>query len=62
MEFEWDPEKARSNVEKHGITFEEATDVFNDDLSSTVGDPDYSSVENRFLIFGVSGLRNHLVV
>jgi hypothetical protein len=62
MEFEWDPEKARSNLEKHGVTFEEATDVFNDELSSTTEDPDHSDAENRFLIFGVSGLQNHLVV
>jgi hypothetical protein len=28
--FEWDPDKAASNVEKHGVTFEEATHVFVD--------------------------------
>ncbi len=28
MEFEWDAEKAKSNLRKHGITFEEATKVF----------------------------------
>jgi uncharacterized DUF497 family protein len=30
VEFEWDADKARSNVEKHGVTFEEAAEVFFD--------------------------------
>lgn len=62
MEFEWDPEKASSNLEKHAVSFEEATDIFNDELSSTVSDPDHSEIESRYLIFGVSRLQNHLVV
>jgi uncharacterized DUF497 family protein len=37
--FRWHPEKARSNVRKHGVTFEEATSVFRDTLSATIADP-----------------------
>ena len=40
MEFEWDPDKARENERKHGVSFQEALEVFSDDLSSSVPDPD----------------------
>jgi uncharacterized DUF497 family protein len=36
--FEWDAEKARGNEQKHGVTFLEASEVFDDDRSSTVRD------------------------
>jgi uncharacterized DUF497 family protein len=42
MEFEWDPEKARANEDKHGVSFFEATEVFDDDHSSAVREPDHS--------------------
>jgi uncharacterized DUF497 family protein len=45
MEFEWDIEKARSNQEKHGVSFGEACTVFSDDHSSTVLDPEHSKGE-----------------
>ncbi|MBK5291693.1 MAG: BrnT family toxin [Acidobacteriia bacterium] len=35
----WHPEKARSNLRKHGITFEEAASVFRETLSVTISDP-----------------------
>ena len=54
MEFAWDPEKARTNETKHEVSFFEACEVFNDELSSTVLDPDHSLDENRYLIFGIS--------
>jgi len=62
MEFEWDVTKAHQNLEKHEVSFEEGTDVFDDDLSLAVPDPDHSTSENRFLIFGLSKQQNHLVV
>jgi hypothetical protein len=62
VEFEWDPDKARSNELKHGVKFEEATGVFADDLSSTVQDPDHSAGEARYLIFGQTPQGRHLVV
>jgi len=60
--FEWDPEKARANEEKHQVTFTEAAEVFDDDHSSAVPDPDHSSLEQRYLIFGISRKGKHLVV
>jgi len=62
MQFEWDPRKSRVNVTKHGVTFAEATEVFEDTLSSTVLDPDHSEDEERFVIFGKPGNQRHLVV
>jgi len=54
MNFEWDLRKARLNLAKHGISFEEATTVFDDPLSLTAVDPDHSVSENRYLTFGMS--------
>ena len=54
MKFEWDPRKAKLNVAKHGVSFEEATTAFRDRLSSTATDPDHSEEEKRFITFGVS--------
>lgn len=62
MEFEWDPRKARENEASHGVTFEEAAEVFADDYSSTVPDPDHSQSEERFVIFGQSQRQRFLVV
>ncbi len=60
--FEWDTEKARENEQKHRISFLEASEVFDDDHSSTVQDPDHSTSEDRYLIFGISKQGKHLVV
>ena len=60
--FEWDSEKAAENEQKHGVTFIEATEVFDDDHSSSVPDPDHSVNEQRYLIFGISKQGKHLVV
>ena len=61
MDFEWDKDKAQENERKHGISFFEATEVFADELSSTVADPD-SSDEYRYLIFGCTVSSRALVV
>ncbi|MBT6276223.1 MAG: BrnT family toxin [Chromatiales bacterium] len=52
MDFEWDRQKGRENERKHGVTFEEASQAFGDDFSTTVPDPDHSIDEERFLHFG----------
>ena len=62
MDFEWDPNKARRNKAKHGVTFEEGTEVFGDQYSSTVADPDHSHDEERFLIFGRTRRGRYVVV
>jgi uncharacterized protein len=60
--FEWDPEKARENEQKHGVAFLEASEIFDDDHSSSVRDPDHSEGEERYLIFGISKQGKYLVV
>ncbi|HET6628994.1 MAG TPA: BrnT family toxin [Woeseiaceae bacterium] len=62
MEFEWDQKKAASNELKHAVTFEEATEVFADDYSSVIHDPDHSSVEERFVLFGRTRADRYLAV
>ena len=61
MEFEWDVNKAGTNREKHGVSFEEAVEVFADRLSSTVADPDHSLGEQRFVMFGRTSAGRYLV-
>ena len=62
MDFEWDVEKATANQCKHGVSFEEATEVFGDPLSSTVPDPDHSFEEERLVAFGCTMQGRYLVV
>jgi uncharacterized DUF497 family protein len=62
MDFEWDTSKDGANREKHGVTFEEAAEVFADNLSLTVSDPDHSLEEQRFVIFGRTKRDRYLVV
>lgn len=62
MEFEWDPDKAASNLAKHGVSFDEAATVFGDPLAVTYFDPDHSAEEDRFLTFGHSSESQLLVV
>ncbi len=62
LNFEWDGAKAKSNLTKHGVSFEEATTVFGDPLSVTIPDPEHSQTENRFVILGHSHRARLLVV
>jgi uncharacterized protein len=62
MKFEWDPEKARSNIRKHKVSFEEAATALRDPMSATGLDPDHSVSEERFVTFGVSERGRLLVV
>ena len=50
----WDASKARSNLVKHGVSFGEAEEVFDDVLSITVIDPSQPAEEERFITVGVS--------
>ena len=54
MEFEWDNNKAITNLQKHGVSFAEAATVFGDPLSTTFPDPDHSIDESRFITIGLS--------
>lgn len=61
VQFEWDPRKARTNLRKHRVSFEEAATAFDDPLSITIPDPDHSLGEERFILIGRSA-RHRLVV
>ncbi len=60
MDFEWDPKKARSNKAKHGVSFDEATYVFEDLHLLEVFDG--SATEERFIAIGLVGPVVHVVV
>jgi uncharacterized DUF497 family protein len=62
MRFEWDPVKATKNVDKHRVSFGEASAVFYDPLALTGVDPDHSEDEERMITFGVSSSDRLLVV
>jgi len=50
LQFEWNDKKAISNKRKHGISFEEATTAFGDELSITIDDPLHSEDEDRLIL------------
>lgn len=52
--FAWDRRKARANLVKHGVSFEEAQSVFLDESARLIDDPDHSEDEDRFLLLGFS--------
>lgn len=52
--FEWDESKAKANVRKHGIGFDEAATIFSDPFSVTIPDPDHSTAEQRYVDMGSS--------
>ena len=62
IKFDWDPRKARRNLRKHGIDFDEASTVFADTLSITIPDPDPSEDEERWVTMGLDALGRVLVV
>ncbi|MEY8313398.1 BrnT family toxin [Oscillospiraceae bacterium 42-9] len=62
MNFEWDENKARANLKKHGVSFGEAQTVFYDENALLIDDPDHSEDEDRFIILGLSAGARLLVV
>ena len=62
MQFEWNQDKANLNLKKHGVSFNEASTVFNDTLSVTFPDPDHSYGKERYVIIGLSSARRILIV
>jgi uncharacterized protein len=60
--FEWDDAKAKSNLRKHEVSFEDAVTVFDDPMAVTRDDPDHSEDERRFLTMGSSKAGDLLVV
>jgi uncharacterized DUF497 family protein len=62
MEFEWDSKKAKSNLRKHKVSFDEAATAFKDILSFTFEDEAHSDVERRYATLGISYRGRMLVV
>jgi hypothetical protein len=62
IRFEWDPRKAKSNAQKHGVSFEEARSVFFDEQALLFEDPQPLHEEERFVLLGVSASLRLLVV
>ncbi len=52
LQFDWDENKAKANIKKHGISFEEAKSVFYDEYARLMPDPDHSESEDRFILLG----------
>ncbi len=59
--FEWDDQKATSNLSKHGVSFDEAVTVFGDGQALTFSDTDHSEFEDRSRTYGVS-IKSRLLV
>lgn len=62
MKFAWDPGKAKRNLAKHGVSFEEAITVFDDPLYLDFFDPEQSEWENRYIRVGCSNQKRVLVI
>ena len=62
IEFAWDGRKVRSNLVKHGVSFEEAQTVFLDESARLIDDPDHSGEEERFVLLGYSFRARCLIV
>lgn len=60
--FEWNEQKAQVNLSKHGVSFAEATTVFDDPHCLFMDDPNHSIGESRFLILGYSVVDRLLLV
>jgi len=62
IEFSRDARKARENIRKHKVSFEEASTVFYDESAIEFFDPEHSTGEDRFLMLGLSGRLRIMVV
>ncbi|MFZ4538103.1 BrnT family toxin [Propionivibrio sp.] len=62
FKFEWDDQKARSNLLKHRVTFDEVVSVFADELALTFADTDHFESEEQSRTYGLSNKGRLLVV
>jgi len=60
MNYQWDPQKARSNLRKHGVRFADAVIALEDDFAITI--PDDYPYEERYVTIGRDDKRRLLVV
>ena len=61
MDFEWDPAKARSNLNKHGISFSDVEPAFYDQYAISMPDP-VAVNEERFILVGMDAIGRIVVV
>ena len=62
LRFEWDEDKAKSNLKKHKVSFEEAKTAFYDENARLIPDPEHSEEEDRFILMGLSAGVKMLIV
>ena len=62
MGFQFDPDKADSNFQKHGVSFGEGITVFGDPSALTINDTAHSVGELRFLTIGITDQQRLVVV
>ena len=60
--FEWDPTKARENLDKHGVALDEGATIFKDSNALSIFDPDHSEIEDRWITMGISEKGRLLIV
>ena len=60
--FEWDPVKAKTNLQKHGVSFEESTEVFLDPLQLSMPDHEHPELEERLITLGNTKAHKLLLV
>ncbi|MBI5591535.1 MAG: BrnT family toxin [Deltaproteobacteria bacterium] len=60
--FEWDEVKAKENLKKHGVSFEEGRTIFNDSFLFTFPDVEHSVKEARYINIGLSANGRILIV
>ena len=62
MKFDWNPDKNKSNIKKHRVSFEEAETVFQDEMALELFDDEHSEEEDRYIIIGISSRTRELMV
>ena len=62
MRFDWDPNKNKLNIKKHGVDFKEAETVFQDEMALELFDGNHSADEDRYIIIGLSSKTRELMV
>ena len=62
LHFEWDPIKNQVNIKKHGVSFNEAEEIFYDDMGILIPDPEHSTDEERFILIGAADSTGILIV
>lgn len=60
--FEWDPAKATANLDKHGVAFERAAQIFQDPLALTIPDAEHSHTEERWITLGREASHQYILV